>query len=249
MPLDEALAIAKQIAEALDAAHELGIIHRDLKPANVKLRDDGTVKVLDFGLAKLGPGGADAPSAPGATHSPTLSLAFTGVGMILGTAAYMSPEQARGKTVDKRADIWAFGCVLFEMLTGRRAFDGTDATEIIAAVVRGEPEWSALPPATPPKLIAVPSAACRRIPGCGLAISATCASSSTRYRGAGARRHLDRDATRAALAPRDSICGPRTRNRAAGDRILAVPAGHAARPYVPAPFLAVPMEEGPHQGP
>ncbi len=155
IPVDEALAIAKQIAEALDAAHEQGIIHRDLKPANIKRRDDGTVKVLDFGLAKLGPGGADAPAAPGATHSPTLSLAFTGVGMILGTAAYMSPEQARGKTVDKRADIWAFGCVLFEMLAGKRAFDGTDATEIIAAVVRGEPEWSALPTATPPKLIAV----------------------------------------------------------------------------------------------
>jgi eukaryotic-like serine/threonine-protein kinase len=155
VPVNEALAIAKQIAEALDAAHEQGIIHRDLKPANIKLRDDGTVKVLDFGLAKLGPGGADSLSAPGATHSPTLSLAFTGVGMILGTAAYMSPEQARGKTVDKRADIWAFGCVLFEMLTGKRAFDGTDATEMIAAVVRAEPEWSALPPATPPKLIAV----------------------------------------------------------------------------------------------
>ena len=155
LPLDEALAVAKQIADALDAAHEQGIIHRDLKPANIKRRDDGTVKVLDFGLAKLGPGGADAPSAPGTTHSPTLSLAFTGVGIILGTAAYMSPEQARGKTVDKRADIWAFGCVLFEMLAGRRAFDGTDATEMIAAVIRAEPEWPALPPATPPKLIAV----------------------------------------------------------------------------------------------
>jgi serine/threonine-protein kinase len=155
IPLDEALAIAKQIAEALDAAHEHGIVHRDLKPANIKLRDDGTVKVLDFGLAKLGPSGADARDAPGATHSPTLSVAFTGVGMILGTAAYMSPEQARGKTVDKRADIWAFGCVLFEMLTARRTFDGTDATEMIAAVVRAEPEWSALPAGTPPKLIAV----------------------------------------------------------------------------------------------
>ena len=155
IPLDEALAIAKQIAEALDTAHEQGIVHRDLKPANIKSRDDGTVKVLDFGLAKLGPSGADAPSALGATASPTLSVAFTGVGTILGTAAYMSPEQARGKMVDKRADIWAFGCVLFEMLTGKRAFDGTDATEMIAAVVRGEPEWSALPAATPPKLIAV----------------------------------------------------------------------------------------------
>jgi serine/threonine-protein kinase len=155
IPVDQALAIAKQIAEALDAAHEQGIIHRDLKPANIKLRDDGTVKVLDFGLAKWGPSGADALSAPGATHSPTLSVAFTGVGTILGTAAYMSPEQARGRMVDKRADIWAFGCVLFEMLTGTRAFDGTDATEMIAAVVRGEPEWQAVGSTTPPKLIAV----------------------------------------------------------------------------------------------
>src|SRR5207342_3220915 len=135
LPFEEALSIAKQIADALDAAHEQGIIHRDLKPANIKRRDDGTVKVLDFGLAKLGPGGADGPSAPGATHSPTLSLAFTGVGMILGTAAYMSPEQARGKTVDKRADIWAFGCVVFEMLTGTRAFGGDDVQDTFVAII------------------------------------------------------------------------------------------------------------------
>ena len=117
IPLDEALPIAKQIAEALEAAHEQGIIHRDLKPANIKVRPDGTVKVLDFGLAKaMEPAGATSPSV---SQSPTITTpAMTQAGMILGTAAYMSPEQARGKTVDKRADIWAFGCVLYEMLTG-----------------------------------------------------------------------------------------------------------------------------------
>ena len=121
IPVDEALPIARQIAEALEAAHEQGIIHRDLKPANIKVRGDGTVKVLDFGLAKaLDPAG----SSPGATQSPTITV--TGVGVILGTAAYMSPEQARGKAVDKRADIWAFGCVVYEMLTGHRAFGGDD---------------------------------------------------------------------------------------------------------------------------
>jgi len=152
--LDEALPIARQIVDALEAAHEHGIVHRDLKPANIKLRPDGTVKVLDFGLAKLAPG-AHAPSGSGASMSPTLSLAFTGAGIILGTAAYMAPEQARGKAVDKRADIWAFGCVLFEMLTGARTFDGTDATEMIAAVVRAEPDWAALPPSTPPRMRAL----------------------------------------------------------------------------------------------
>src|SRR5262245_51199337 len=122
IPLDEALAIAKQIAEALEAAHEQGIIHRDLKPANIKVCDDGDVKVLDFGLAK-----AVEPASvisPALTASPTITTPamMTGVGIILGTAAYMSPEQARGQTIDKRSDIWAFGCVLYEMLTGRRAF-------------------------------------------------------------------------------------------------------------------------------
>jgi serine/threonine-protein kinase len=151
LPLDEAVAIGRQIADALDAAHEQGIVHRDLKPANIKLRDDGTVKVLDFGLAKLGTDAAE-PSSFG-TLSPTLSLAFTEAGMILGTAAYMAPEQARGRKVDKRVDVWAFGCVLFEMLTGAKAFDGTDATEMIAAIVRGEPAWSALPADTPPGVV------------------------------------------------------------------------------------------------
>jgi serine/threonine protein kinase len=152
MPLDDAVPIAKQIAEALEAAHEQGIVHRDLKPANIKVRADGTVKVLDFGLAKA----LDPPAKAGArdlTQSPTvMSPAMTQAGMILGTAAYMSPEQARGKTVDKRADIWAFGVVLFEMLAGRRPFDGEDMADVLGAVVRLEPQWEALPADAPPLL-------------------------------------------------------------------------------------------------
>jgi serine/threonine-protein kinase len=150
IPLDDALPIARQIAEALEAAHEQGIIHRDLKPANIKVRADGTVKVLDFGLAKAFD--ASASSEASATMSPTLSIHATQVGLILGTAAYMAPEQARGKTVDKRADIWAFGCVLFEMVTGTRAFAGDDISITLAAVLKSEPEWSTLPPAAPPAL-------------------------------------------------------------------------------------------------
>ena len=152
IPLDEALPIAKQIAEALEAAHEQGIIHRDLKPANIKVRADGTVKVLDFGLAKAmeqGSGIGDQGSG-GAANSPTItSPAMTQAGMILGTAAYMSPEQAKGRPVDRRADIWAFGAVLFEMLTGTRAFPGEDLTDTLAAVVRAEPDWTLLPTDTP----------------------------------------------------------------------------------------------------
>ena len=149
IPIDEALPIAKQIAEALEAAHEQGIIHRDLKPANIKVRSDGTVKVLDFGLAKaLEPMGAMAVSASAAQTITT--PAMTQAGMILGTAAYMSPEQARGKPVDKRADIWAFGCVLFEILSAKRAFGGDDVVDVLGAVTRLEPDWMALPPATPP---------------------------------------------------------------------------------------------------
>src|SRR5688572_29323013 len=139
--VDEALPIAQQIANALEAAHEQGIVHRDLKPANIKLRPDGTVKVLDFGLAKAT--GSD-PAAD-LTHSPTLSFAATQAGIILGTAGYMSPEQARGKSVDKRADIWAFGVVLYEMLTGRRLFTGEDASETLAAVIKEEPNLEAVP--------------------------------------------------------------------------------------------------------
>jgi Tol biopolymer transport system component len=153
IPLDEALPIAKQIAEALEAAHEQGIVHRDLKPANVKVRSDGTVKVLDFGLAKaMEPAFAQGASA-GQAHlsmSPTITTpAMTQAGMILGTAAYMSPEQARGRAVDKRADIWAFGCVLFEMLTGRRVFAGDEVTDTLVAVMRDTPDWAALPATMP----------------------------------------------------------------------------------------------------
>jgi serine/threonine-protein kinase len=157
IPLDEALPIATQIAEALEAAHEQGIVHRDLKPANVKVRDDGMVKVLDFGLAKLIDSGSGTRDSGLDDHirtmSPTITTpAMTQLGMILGTAAYMAPEQARGKPVDKRSDIWAFGCVLFEMLAGRKAFDGEDVTDTIAAVVRAEPKWEALPADLPPSI-------------------------------------------------------------------------------------------------
>ncbi len=146
--VDEALPIAKQIAEALEAAHEQGIIHRDLKPANVKVRPDGTVKVLDFGLAKaMEPAAAMSPIV---SQSPTITspAMMTGVGMILGTAAYMSPEQARGKPVDKRADIWAFGCLLYEMLAGKRALEGDEVSDTLAAVLRQDIDWNALPAST-----------------------------------------------------------------------------------------------------
>jgi Tol biopolymer transport system component len=147
LPLEEALPIARQIVEALEAAHEQGIIHRDLKPANIKVRPDGTVKVLDFGLAKLAEPGAGGPDSAGAvTMSPTImSPAMTQLGVILGTAAYMSPEQARGRAVDKRADIWAFGVVLYEMLTGHRPFKGDDLTETLASVVKDQSDLSKVP--------------------------------------------------------------------------------------------------------
>ena len=147
IPLHDALRIANQIALALETAHERGIIHRDLKPANIKVRDDGTVKVLDFGLAK-----ALAPDSSGASeiaNSPTLTARATQIGMILGTAAYMSPEQARGKAVDRRADVWAFGVVLFEMLTGRRAFAGNEVSDVLASVLKDTVSLADLPPDTP----------------------------------------------------------------------------------------------------
>jgi Tol biopolymer transport system component len=150
MPLADAMAIARQIADALEAAHEQGIIHRDQKPANNKVRADGTDKVLDFGLAKaMDPAGA--PNVH-AMKSPTLTARATQMGIILGTAAYMAPEQARGKALDKRADIWAFGVVLYEMLTGRATFSGDTITDIIAAVVTREPDWTAIPATTPPSI-------------------------------------------------------------------------------------------------
>jgi serine/threonine-protein kinase len=151
IPLDEALPIARQIAEALEAAHEQGIIHRDLKPANIKVRPDGRVKVLDFGLAKA----LEPISEAGADVTASLTItspAMTGMGIILGTAAYMSPEQARGKAVDKRSDIWAFGCLLYEMLSGRSAFGGETISDTIAKILEREPDWQALSASTPAKI-------------------------------------------------------------------------------------------------
>ena len=148
IPVDEVLPIAKQIAEALEAAHEQGVIHRDLKPANIKVRDDGTVKALDFGLAKA----LDTTPAGDPSQSPTVTAAATQMGVIMGTAAYMSPEQARGRPVDKRADIWAFGAVVYEMITGQRLFSGRNVSETLAAIMMQDPDWSGLPASVPPEL-------------------------------------------------------------------------------------------------
>jgi len=151
LPVDEALEIGRQIAEGLEAAHEKGIVHRDLKPANIKVAPDGRVKILDFGLARAFLG--DSGDNPQDTlNSPTLTAAMTQQGFILGTAAYMSPEQARGRVVDRRADVWAFGCILYEMLTGRQLFAGETVTDILASVLKSEPDWHALPAGVPPQV-------------------------------------------------------------------------------------------------
>ncbi|MEN8008044.1 MAG: serine/threonine-protein kinase, partial [Candidatus Krumholzibacteriota bacterium] len=147
LPVDEAVEVARQIAEGLEEAHEKGIVHRDLKPANVKRTPDGKVKVLDFGLARAFAGQSAGEEA--VSSAPTMTAAMTQVGTVLGTAAYMSPEQARGKEVDRRADIWAFGVILFEMLTGRQLFVGETASDTLAGILKSEPEWEELPPGLP----------------------------------------------------------------------------------------------------
>ena len=163
--VDDALAVALQIACGLEAAHERGIVHRDLKPANVRITPDGTVKVLDFGLAKVDRSGRHRER--GAVRRRRTRRRSRrrrrAMGMILGTAAYMAPEQARGKPVDKRADIWAFGCVVYEMLTAKRPFGGETVTDTLAAIVKEDPDWTALPAATPPRA----ARAARALPGQG----------------------------------------------------------------------------------
>src|SRR5262245_34327489 len=162
IPIEEALPIARQICEALEAAHEEGIVHRDLKPANIKLRDDGVVKVLDFGLAKS----LELSDAAGVLAEPTtaLSPARTISGVILGTPSYLSPEQARGTQVDARTDIWAFGCVLLEMFAGKRPFEGPGLTDTMAAILKDEPDWQALPSSTPVRIRSLISRCLRKDP-------------------------------------------------------------------------------------
>jgi len=230
IPVDEALEISAQIVEALQEAHEHGIVHRDLKPANIKLTEDGKVKVLDFGLAKVF---ADETAQPdGSMSPPTLTrlrqgsggqardATRVGVGVVLGTAAYMSPEQAKGKRVDKRADIWAFGAVLYEMLTGKRAFVGEDVSDTLAAVLRDVPKWDALPVDFSTTLRTVlASAATGRLPD--RVLSSRRGSLFGRYQAVGVSR-------RAAIRPQSAF--PRRLSAAAsGDRVHRTERGDLSR--------------------
>ena len=238
LPLDEALPMARQIADALEVAHEAGIIHRDLKPANVKVRPDGTVKVLDFGLARsAGPTGS-AGSRGALVDSPTItSPALTGAGIILGTAAYMSPEQAKGRPVDRRADIWAFACVLFEMLTGRTLFAAESVTETLARVIEREPDLSALPAATPPAVRALlirclqrdPRSRLRDIGEARLMLDgrSPAGAGPATLRLPGGVRPAARRSGRRGGRRRDRMADERTRDNPAG--AAAVPTGDAER--------------------
>src|SRR5262245_19853480 len=152
LPLSEAIPIARQVLEALEAAHDSGIVHRDLKPANVKITPDGRVKVLDFGVAKVTAAASDISGADALGDSPTVTLPSTRVGVIVGTPAYMSPEQAKGLPVDRRTDIFGFGCVLFEMLSGRRAFAGSSVADVLSQVLEADPDWTLLPSDVPPSI-------------------------------------------------------------------------------------------------
>jgi serine/threonine protein kinase len=204
IPVAEALPLARQIVDALEAAHEHGIVHRDLKPANVKLTADGRVKVLDFGLAKLAPDSAPSPGSD--VNAPTITTPATLAGSILGTAAYMAPEQARGRTADKRADIWAFGVILYEMLTGRRTFPGDSTTDVLAAVIKDDPDWTVLPADVPASIRRHRRRAVRA--------------------GSGGRRSC-RAGGAARRTPRAALGSCRRRCR--DDRDRRRPAGHAAR--------------------
>jgi serine/threonine protein kinase/Tol biopolymer transport system component len=228
IPVEEAFDVARQIAEALEEAHEKGIVHRDLKPANVKRTPEGKVKVLDFGLAKAWTAEATSGSAPDLSQSPTLAHTGTAAGLILGTAAYMSPEQARGRAADKRADIWALGVVLFEMLAGRRLFEGETASDILASVIKDEPDWSALPAGTPPGAAAVLRRCLAKDP-------------RARFRDSGDVRLLLEDATRdkARTSPTQRPSVPRWREGlawlAAAAALTAALAVTWCRPSGPAP--------------
>jgi serine/threonine protein kinase len=213
LAIEESLSIARQIAEALEAAHEKGIVHRDLKPANVVVSDEGRVKLLDFGLAKAFEN--DSGSSPEISASPTLTARATAAGVILGTAAYMSPEQARGKPVDKRADVWAFGVVLFEMLTGKRLFQGETVSDTLAAVLRDPVDFGKLPPATPPSVKVLLERCLERDP-------------KQRLQAIGESRIASKG-----RSPEAPACAPRARSRPRRRRVRAEPLSISRGPSPP----------------